>query len=455
MTAAPQLEQSTSLIADADLCVKCAICLPHCPTYRLWQHEGDSPRGRIALIQGLASGLVTADARLEAHLDGCVSCRRCDDVCPARVPYSRLLDGGRALLADIHPQRTRTARRLGLLLVSKTGRAVLRVAWTLYRRSGLQLLLRRSGVLGRGRLARLESFIPERSSRFTKSVTVRASGPDAVQIAVFRGCATDLFERDAIAATEALLAAAGYAVQALDAQGCCGALHQHAGLADEARGLARRNVAAFGERRIATLTSGCAATLRDYGQLLPGADGGVPSRVREFSDWLLQPQAIPLSFVPLARPLRAALHVPCTAASAMKSQDSLRALLLRVPGLELVEIDAAFGCCGAAGSHFLTHPEQSDRMLAPKLASIACIAPDVVFSSNIGCSLHLAAGLRRATGAVTTGPAVPWAEAELVSRLPEAVVSAQTSAARRSAPPPVLHPATWLAQQLERPRPVR
>jgi glycolate oxidase iron-sulfur subunit len=155
----------------------------------------------------------------------------------------------------------------------------------------------------------------------------------------------------------------------------------------------------------------------------------VPARVHEFSDWLLQPHAAPLSFAPLARPLRVALHVPCTAASAMKSDASLRVLLSRVPGLELVEIDAGQGCCGAAGSHFLTHPEQSDRMLSPKLASIARIAPDLVLSGNVGCSLHLAAGLRRATTPVTASAPPP--------------------------PPPVLHPATWLAQQLERPRPVR
>ena len=43
-------------LADADKCVKCALCLPHCPTYRESLDEGESPRGRIALMQGFATG---------------------------------------------------------------------------------------------------------------------------------------------------------------------------------------------------------------------------------------------------------------------------------------------------------------------------------------------------------------------------------------------------------------
>lgn len=387
------------LKADSDLCVKCGLCLPHCPTYLDTQHEGDSPRGRIALVQGLVSGVIAPTARAEMHLDGCLSCRRCEVVCPARVPYSKILDAGRAELAVQHPARTRFTRLLALLLISDLSRALLRAALWMYRALPIQRVLRRTGLLGHGRLARLESLLPAMTpAEGQRDVAVSAiTQTDATPIAMFRGCVSDVLEPKALDAAEQLLRAAGYRIQSAPAQTCCGALYQRAGMPIQARVLAQTNIAAFaGCERIASVTTGCAASLRDYADMDVEGGAALAPRVRDFADWLL-PRSERLQFRPL--PLRAALHTPCTALNVMKSDVALRQLLQRIPQLELLELDPSQRCCGAAGTHFVTQPEAADRLLQPKLDAIQRLKPDLIISANIGCSLHLSGGLTRSAAA--------------------------------------------------------
>ena len=95
-------------IEQADLCVKCGLCAPHCPTYALSGMEPESPRGRIAMMTAIADGTVAPSDRAREHLDHCLSCQACEAVCPAKVPYLSLLDSHRAL----HPPRApRTGNR--------------------------------------------------------------------------------------------------------------------------------------------------------------------------------------------------------------------------------------------------------------------------------------------------------------------------------------------------------
>lgn len=438
-------------MAEADLCVKCGLCLPHCPTYLDSRHEADSPRGRISLIQALGTGLIQSTSSLEAHLDGCLSCRRCEVVCPANVPFSRILDAGRAQLATLRPERTRTTRLLAGALTTRAGRIGLGILLSIYRRSGLQAFVRRFHLLGRGTVARLESLVPEGRAALPPPnlrPAIQADAKDA--IAVFHGCATHLFEREALRATEILLGAAGYDVQPAPAQTCCGALHQHGGMPDAALDFARRNLGAFAAApRIATLTTGCAATLRDYAGF--GLEDGLAfaARVKDFADWLLPRRAL-LSFRPL--PLRAAIHTPCTALNVMKSDTALRTLLACIPQLELIELDPTQRCCGAAGVSFVTQPGQSDRLLQPKLDAIARIRPDFIISGNVGCSLHLAGGLTRAAWPTDSARGMPAAAGSQAAGLQAAHPRASVPGASLATAwrPPVRHPAQVLAEQLER-----
>ena len=376
----------------ADQCVKCGLCLPHCPTYVETQHEGDSPRGRIALMQGLAMGMVEISEPLERHLDGCLSCRACERVCPAKVPYGHLIDAGRQMLAQRKPERTRTTRLIGLALTHRALRNVSGAMLWLYQRLGVQWLVRTLQLLGRGRLARMESLLPWVA--FPKFPRAHAASGKAVQL--FTGCAGELFDRGTLDDAARLLARLGWSVEIPRAQACCGAIHQHGGETHDAAGFVARNLAAFaGEAPVLCSASGCGATLLDYPDMVDGpAAKQFRARVRDIDAFLLQHWPADAQLKPL--PLRIAVHTPCTLKNVMQSASAVPALLKKIPQADVFELDATQHCCGAAGSYFITQPEMADQLLQRKLDALAALKPDLLVSTNIGCTLHIAGGLRRA-----------------------------------------------------------
>src|SRR3990167_8814739 len=86
----------------ASQCVRCGLCLPHCPTYQLNQQEPESPRCRIAMLAANARAELEWQPSLQQHIDQCLACGHCQRVCPAQVSYDELLIKGRQLLANQH-----------------------------------------------------------------------------------------------------------------------------------------------------------------------------------------------------------------------------------------------------------------------------------------------------------------------------------------------------------------
>ncbi|MGB5621078.1 MAG: (Fe-S)-binding protein, partial [Gammaproteobacteria bacterium] len=175
---------------------------------------------------------------------------------------------------------------------------------------------------------------------------------------------------------------------------CCGALDQHAGRAESAQQLARQNCRAFGTDDTAVLSTAtsCTATLLDYGRLAEQDGAALRTRVRDITDFLLEAWD-PETHAPTAIRASVAVHLPCTARHVTGSAEATETLLARVPGLDLHRLDPGYGCCGAAGHHFLSRGSQADALLRPLLRQIDGLKPDFVVTTNIGCALHLAGGL--------------------------------------------------------------
>ena len=358
---APESPAAHGLVALADRCVQCGLCLPHCPTYRLDRSESESPRGRIAYIKAVAQERIAPSAAGDAHLDHCLGCRRCEPVCPAGVSYGELLLGARAAQA----QRRPPPRRLRWAVALLARPVLLGFLLDLYRRFG--------GLLP----PRTRPALP----RPPAPADLPAPQPAAAAVALFSGCVADRYESGSRAALARLLGQAG--LQALQPAGqtCCGAAAAHAGDAATATRLATANRSAFaGSDRVLCLASGCQDSLA---RSLAGGP------VVEDALVALDRVADRLRFRPARG--RVALHLPCTQRSVVRSDAALRRLLARVPGLDLVELPDT-GCCGAAGLHQLAEPARAAALRQPLLDALAASGATELVSANIGCRLHLAGG---------------------------------------------------------------
>jgi glycolate oxidase iron-sulfur subunit len=206
---------------DLSTCISCGFCLPSCPAYELTGDEASSPRGRIALMRAIDDGTVDVfDAAARDQGSFCLGCRACEPVCPAGVPYGRLLES----LRDAQWSGRRRPLRIRPLLTFARSHRLIRLA---------------------GRLRRHARFTPSRSS------------PDEGHTLTL-GC----FERVLFPAVSRAAAGTLPGVRVPRDQGCCGALHAHNG--DSARGERLATDLASRPGRIVSTAADCCGAAGAY-----------------------------------------------------------------------------------------------------------------------------------------------------------------------------------------------
>jgi len=417
--------------ADLRSCIHCGLCLAACPTYRTLRLEPGSPRGRLYLMRGLSESRVAPSHPLLEHLDQCLGCRACETACPAGVPYGHLLEVARAQL-ERRVRKRSLSRRLGEWALARLvpDRAAMHRTASLMRlmqnpvfeacmRSrAARVLLPDFAVRGwrmlppllprRERaLERVAGALPSgaRMEARADGLVFHPAGVAKARVAFFTSCVMEvMFPRINHQAVR-LLVLAGCEVTVPRGQCCCGALQAHAGMRRLAKDLARANVRAFdpgGYDFVVNDSAGCGAALRGSGELLRDDPLAEPAarfavRVRDIAETLEQ-AGLPEPAVALhsardpALPLRVGYHDPCHLAHAQEVRSEPRALLRRLPGVQLLDLPNSDWCCGSAGVYNLAHPAMADAQLEQKMDSIAAVAPEVVVASNPGCAMHLARG---------------------------------------------------------------
>lgn len=364
---------------ELNVCVGCGLCLPHCPTYRVTGEEALSPRGRIDAMRGVELRGAPIDDEFVSFMSSCVQCRGCEPACPSGVQYGSLIESTRTTLARTG-QTTPWWQKLGFAALPRH-RLLLAGSRVLAAAQRLRIVPRRLGL----------TRLPMRLGPSIEPTSINQ--PD---VWLFTGCVMDAWQRDTHRSTAAVLDALGvtYAVPGAGA-GCCGALHTHAGLHNQAVKLAQRVIDSMpGDAPILVNSAGCGAALKEYGHLL-GTEPArrFAARVFDIHEWVA-PRVDELDLRPLGRAV--IVQDPCHLRHVQHAEQPVRVLLQEI--VEVVELDDEGLCCGAGGAYSVFQPDLANQIRDRKLGAIdraleRCAAPPQVASANPGCAMHLASQL--------------------------------------------------------------
>lgn len=384
------------------------------------------------MMSGVASERIPLNKKFVLHMERCLTCRACESVCPNNVAYGQLIDEARKMIRkyelSAHEEiavnsRKHSSTEFLEVLVNQPLRLE-RLRWLVYlfQKSGLLPLLdsskwlkkltfwRQSGL--NKMLKQLPPVVfPYSSSRKkqnflqgTWQTFYSSEGKEKAKVGLFLGCVARLTDAAALNASIFVLNRLGYSVSVPSTQTCCGALQQHAGNAEKAAYLRQFNKQAFCGRdlkAVISAASGCGAQLIEYnsssnnksGKALESTDGEIFPDVLDISKFLVAADGwAEIDIKPLDKKI--AVHDPCSLRNVLGDQAFPYLLLQHIPDAQLIFLADNDQCCGAAGTYFIKQPELAARLLDDKIDTIIQSGAQLLVTSNVGCSMHIAGRLR-------------------------------------------------------------
>ena len=399
---------------DLYKCVHCGFCLQVCPTYVETGLETESPRGRIALMKAVNEGRIGITENVSRHWELCIQCRACESACPSGVPYGKLIESSMTQVSrKKHLSVFSGFIRNMLLKYILPNQNILKVLanlLTLYQKSGFKKLIQTTRLLNliSPNLSDLHELSPEISSNKFDAVgqIISAEGSVRARVALLSGCVMPLINGPEMDAVTRVLSRNGCEVVVPEGQTCCGAINSHVGDLDTARDMAKQNIEIFMDHKtdaIISASAGCGVRMKEYPHLFEG-DSKFHNRAKSFANTVkdIHEFLVDLPFVHPKGKLnyKVTYQGPCHLSHAQGIIEAPRALLKSIPGIDLVDMEKSYLCCGAGGTYNLTEREFSMKVLDSKMDCIIGTSADVIATANPGCHMQLKFGVDRTKSAM-------------------------------------------------------
>lgn len=365
---------SNAIINQADLCVKCGMCSNQCPTYLIHHDENESPRGRVSLAQAIASKAIPDSDQVSAHIDSCLSCLRCEKICPSKVPFSLIMENTQQLIhhTDDYNKIINT--------ISNLKYSQWKILGKIYRLTQLTGLLKLGSTL----------FFRKYRHYIIPSSKIKPVANHQEKIQLFTGCLSNFFDQRTQSSLINLLSACKVTTIIPPDQQCCGALAKHNHAYQISKQCQNNNQKSFSnEKPILFTATGCGAHLK---KLKNTQKNSIFSTIEEAGQYLLNHKNfVSLEFASLKKTVL--IHSPCSEKNDLKQSSSYQ-LINKIPDIKILQINEATPCCGAAGNNMIKNPAEARLIREYTENEIEKAQPDIIVSTNYPCAMHIAAGLR-------------------------------------------------------------
>jgi len=404
----------SELSREASRCAKCGSCLADCPIYAETLSEVTTARGKMSLIESLASGDIQFTSKFKELLLSCVICNACGEACPNNINVGEILLEVRRELVNCGGLSISKKFLFRHLLSSLHTMLMFLRAGSLLKGLLLKKIPQESGLHLRFSLPFISNkrLIPALAKKFfchSHPPVVKAPN-EKKGVGYFVGCVTNYLFPSIGSATLRILNKQGISVFIPADQKCCGLIAFGSGDWKSAQKLALSNIKAFEQINpdaiVATCAS-CSATLKVfYPRLFKDAGVDIQKKVTRFSHKVMDisqflireletPSELKESRLEKDHLPRITYHDPCHLNRTLGIWQEPREILNSLPNLAFTEMDNAGRCCGMGGIFNLTHYHLSQSILNHKLDTLSAMGVDMIATGCSGCMLQFMDGIHQ------------------------------------------------------------